>query len=127
MPFIVTVFAILFTDLLIGVFIGIAYAIYFLIKHTYRAGYTLQQRHEGHHTHYVIDLALNVSFLNKKRFGELLENIPEYSTVEINGTSSVYIDNDIPEIFQNFKTKAKLRHIELTMKGIREVETIELH
>jgi MFS superfamily sulfate permease-like transporter len=127
MPFIVTVFAILFTDLLIGVFIGIAYAIYFLIKHTYRAGYTLQQQHEGHHTHYVIDLALNVSFLNKKKFGELLENIPEYSTVEINGTSSVYIDNDILEIFQNFRTKAKLRHIELTMKGIREVETIELH
>jgi MFS superfamily sulfate permease-like transporter len=127
MPFIVTVFAILFTDLLIGVFIGIAYAIYFLIKHTYRAGYTLQERNEGHHTHYVIDLALNVSFLNKKKFGELLENIPEYSTVEINGTDSVYIDNDILEIFQNFRTKAKLRHIELVTKGIREVETIELH
>ena len=43
MPFIITIIAILFTDLLIGVLIGLAYSIYFLIKHTYRAGYTMKQ------------------------------------------------------------------------------------
>jgi MFS superfamily sulfate permease-like transporter len=127
LPFAVTVCAILFTDLLIGVLIGIAYAIYFLIKHTYRAGYTLKERLEGHIRHYRIDLALNVSFLNKRRFRELLDGIPEYAIVDIDGTNSVYIDTDILEIFHDFKAKAKNRHIELTLKGIPDIETIELH
>lgn len=126
-PFIVTVVAILFTDLLIGVLIGIAYAIYFLIKHTYRAGYTLQEIHDGHNRHFIINLALNVSFLNKKKFRELLDGIPQYSVVEINGTHSVYIDYDILEIFHDFKSKAKTRHIQLILKEIPDVETIELH
>jgi len=127
LPFIITVVAIFFTDLLIGVIIGITYAIYFLIKHTYRAGYTVEERMEGHNRHFTMVLALNVSFLNKRRLGDLLERIPEYSTVEIDGTDSVYIDNDILEIIQGFKPKARTRHIELVLKGIPEVEIIALH
>jgi MFS superfamily sulfate permease-like transporter len=126
-PFIITVIAILLTDLLIGVLIGIAYAVYFLIKHTYRAGYTLEERTEGHTRRFVIDLALNVSFLNKKRFRTLLESIPEYSIVEINAARSLYIDHDILEIFHDFKINARSRHIQLLMKGIPDVVTIGLH
>lgn len=127
LPFIVTLFAILFTDLLIGVLIGVAYSIYFLIKHTYRAGFTVQEKMEGHIKHYSIELAMNVSFLNKQRITELLDKIPEYSVVDIIGNDSVYIDHDILEIFQAFRAKAKSKHIQLTMQGIPEVETIELH
>ncbi len=127
MPFIVTVIAILLTDLLIGVLIGIAYAIYFLIKHTYRAGYTLKEKQEGHTRHFTLDLALNVSFLNKKRIMEALDRMPEYAIVEINGADSVYIDRDILEIFHDFKAKAHQKHIELRMVNIPDVETIELH
>jgi MFS superfamily sulfate permease-like transporter len=127
LPFIITVIAILFTDLLIGVLIGIGYSIYFLIKHTYRAGFTIKEKTEGHTRHFTIELALNVSFLNKKRFLEMLDNIPEYSIVDIIGSDSVYIDRDILEIFQDFKTKAHNRHIQLTLTDIPEVETIELH
>ncbi len=127
MPFVVTIGAILFTDLLIGVLIGIAFAIYFLIKHTYRAGFTVKQKTEGHTIHYTIRLALNVSFLNKKRLIEMLDKIPVYSIVEVIGTDSVYIDNDVLEIFHDFKTKAHLKHIQLLLTDIPETETIELH
>jgi len=127
LPFMVTMLAILFTDLLIGVLIGIAFSIYFLIKHTYRAGYTLEEKMEGNIRHFNIDLALNVSFLNKRRFTELLDSIPEYSVLRINGSNSVYIDNDVLEIFQNFKAKAKLKHIQLILKDVPEVVTIGLH
>ncbi|HKR03409.1 MAG TPA: SulP family inorganic anion transporter, partial [Bacteroidia bacterium] len=127
LPFIVTVIAILFTDLLIGVIIGILYALWFLIKHTYRAGYTIKETTEGHTRHFIIELALNVSFLNKKRILDMLDKIPEYSVVEIIGSDSVYIDNDILEIFSDFKSKAHQKHIQLTLKNIPEVETIELH
>ena len=127
LPFIITVISILFTDLLIGVLIGVVYSIYFLIKHTYRAGYSLKEKKEGHIKHYTIELALNVSFLNKKRIMDMLDKIPEYSVVEIIGSDSVYIDNDILEIFHDFKSKAYRKHIELLLKDIPDVETIELH
>ena len=67
LPFAVTVFAILLTDLLIGVAVGCMYAVYFLIKHTYRAGYVVKESVVNDRQHFHIDLALNVSFLNKKR------------------------------------------------------------
>ena len=127
LPFIVTVVAILFTDLLAGVLIGITYSIYFLIKHTYRAGYVLKEKMEGHTKHITIDLALNVSFLNKKRIMDMLDKVPEYSIVEIVGSDSVYIDNDILEIISSFKSKAQRKHIQLMLKDIPEVQTIELH
>lgn len=127
LPFVVTIISILFTDLLIGVLIGVAYSIYFLIKHTYRAGYVVKMRMEGNRKHIIIDLALNVSFLNKKRIMEMLDRIEENVSVEIIGTDSVYIDNDILEIIQDYKVKAQNRNIELTLKDIPEVETIELH
>ncbi|HEY0770020.1 MAG TPA: SulP family inorganic anion transporter [Sphingobacteriaceae bacterium] len=127
LPFIVTVIAILFTDLLIGVLIGIAYSIYFLIKHTYKAGFTIKESTEGHLRKFVIKLALNVSFLNKKKFMEMLDHLPEYAVVEIDGSDSIYIDRDILEIFQDYKSKAHRKHIQLTTINIPEVETIVLH
>jgi MFS superfamily sulfate permease-like transporter len=127
LPFIVTVIAILFTDILKGVLIGIVYSIYFLIKHTYKAGFIIKEKTEGYIKHYTMELALNVSFLNKKRIRDMLDKIPAYAIVEIIGTDSVYIDNDILEIFQEYKKKAHDRHIQLILKDIKEVETIELH
>ena len=57
----------------------------------------------------------------------ILDNLPEYSVVEINGSDSVYIDRDVLEIFQDFKAKAHNKHIQLVLKDIPAVETIELH
>lgn len=127
MPFIVTVVAILFTDLLIGVGIGCVYAIYFLIKHTYRAGFVVESKEIEGRMHYEIELALNVAFLNKKRLTDLLDKIPVNSVVRVDGKDSVYIDMDVLEIFSDFRAKAAFRNIDLTMINIPEVETIELH
>ena len=127
LPFIITVFAVLLTDLLIGVLIGIAFAVYYLIVHTYRAGYTIREYEIEGKKHFCIELALNVSFLNKKRISEMLDKLPEDSVVEIIGSKSVYIDHDILEIFHDFKAKAKEKNIHLVTKDIPAVETMELH
>jgi len=127
LPFIVTIIAMLFTDLLVGVGIGIAYSCYFIFKNTYKAGYTLETKMEGHIKHYFFNLAINVSFINKKRIKDELEKIPNYSVVHIEGAHSVYIDFDVSEIINEFKTKAKHKHIELHLSGIPEVETMSAH
>ncbi len=126
-PFIFTVVAILFTDLLIGVLIGLIYAIYFLFKHTYQAGFQVKEINVGHHQKYIFDLDQNVNFLNKRRLSEALDKIPEYSEVEINGLESQYIDQDILEIIQDYRSKAHLRHVQFSTLGIKSVKTIELH
>jgi MFS superfamily sulfate permease-like transporter len=126
-PFVITIISILLTDLLIGVLIGVAYSVYFIMKHTYRAGFILTERMEGHIPFLRIELALNVSFLNKKQLIELLDKVKPYSVVEVDGSRSVYIDYDILEVFSSFKKKAKSRHIDLQLKGIKEVETLEVH
>jgi MFS superfamily sulfate permease-like transporter len=127
LPFIVTVIAILITDLLIGVSIGIVFSIYFMFKHTYRAGFQLEQSKEGHNSKYIITLDQNVSFLNKRRLTDTLDRLPEYSIVYIDGTSSIYIDRDILEIIADFRSKAKRKKIQFNTEGIPEVRTIELH
>jgi MFS superfamily sulfate permease-like transporter len=127
MPFIVTVVAILFSDLLIGVGIGVAYAAYYIFKNTYKAGFTLQKKSEGHSNHYYFRLAINVSFINKKKLKDELEKIPDYSIVDIDGTHSVYIDYDVIEVVNEFKAKAHHKHIELLLQGIPDVETIGAH
>lgn len=126
-PFIVTVIAILFTDLLIGVGIGVAYAAYFIFKNTYKAGFTLDTKNEGHICHYYFRLAINVSFINKKKLKDELEKIPDYSEVDIDGSHSVYIDYDVIEIINEFKSKAHHKHIALHLSGIPDVETIGTH
>jgi len=127
LPFLVTAVAILSTDLLTGVGIGLVYALYFLIKHTFRAGYSVQEVPEGHATRYRIELAMNVSFLNKKRLAEKLDAIPPYSVVEISGERSIYVDHDILEIVHDFRAKAGRKHIQLLLHGVKDAETIELH
>lgn len=126
-PFVITVVAILLTDLLVGVLIGISFALYYLIIHTYRAGYTIREYEQDGRKHFFIELALNVSFLNKKRLSEMLDTLPEQSVVEIMGSRSVYIDHDILEILHDFKSKAHERQIRLAMHDIPNIETLELH
>jgi MFS superfamily sulfate permease-like transporter len=127
MPFIVTVVAVLFTDLLIGVGIGIAYAGYFIFKNTYKAGFTLDTEAEGSVKKYYFRLAINVSFINKKKLKDELEKIPDHAEVHIDGEDSVYIDYDVIEAINEFKAKAHHKHIKLKLSGIADVETIEAH
>jgi MFS superfamily sulfate permease-like transporter len=127
LPFVVTVIAIVLTDLLIGVLVGCLYSIYFIIKHTYKAGFVKKESLVDGRTVVVFDLAINVSFLNKKRFIDTLDRVPDHAVVTINGANSLYIDPDILEVLHDFKSKAKHKHIDLTMVRIPDVQTIELH
>ena len=77
--------------------------------------------------HYLFHLAINVSFINKKKIKEELEHIPDYSVVEIDGRHSVYIDYDVLEVISEFKAKAPHKHVQLILHGIKDVETIGGH
>lgn len=127
LPFIVTLIAILFTDLLIGVAIGVAYGAYFIFKNTYKAGFSLEREVIDYKTHYNFQLAMNVSFINKNKIKTELEKVPEKAVVHIDGSNSIYIDYDVIEVINEFKLKAKHKNIELHLVDIPDVKTLETH
>lgn len=117
-PFIVTILGIVFTDLLIGIGLGIAVAIFQILWKNYQVPYTFESDNLKKGGPVKIQLAENVSFLNKAGILHTLNNIPENKHVIIDGTHAKDIHPDIIEIIDNFKENAKTRNI--------TIETINL-
>lgn len=120
-PFIVTVIAVVFTDLLKGVGVGLVVSIYFILKGNMKLAYFF--RKEKHHTGETIhiELAQEVSFLNKAAIKQTLAHLPENCTVIIDAANTVYIDYDVLEMikdFMNFGSKDK--NISVVLKEFKE-------
>lgn len=117
-PFFATVVGIVFTDLLVGVGIGLAIAVVNLLLENYRLPFNIEhQTHsKGESVRFV--LAQQVSFLNKASILQSLMAIPEDSTIEIDATGSIYVHADVVEIIDDFVVGAKARNIEVIIKGL---------
>ncbi len=123
-PFVVTIVVVLMTDLLIGVSIGLLFSIYYIIQHNFKESYDLSKDHYQGLDRYVLKLHSNVTFLNKVKIKDALEQVPPYTVLTIDGSEVHFIDFDILEIISEFKTKAHDRHIELHLVNIKVVETV---
>ena len=127
LPFIITIIVILSTDLLIGVSIGLLISIYFIIQNNFRAEYKITKTlRNGFETDY-IKLNSNVTFLNKVSLRKILDEVPEYSVLTIDGSDCNFIDYDILEIISEYHNKAHDRHIELHLIGIKKVNVTAVH
>ena len=121
-PFIITVFAILLTDLLKGVIIGLIIGLFYALKHSYRNTYHLKdviQHQNGDTTHH-ITLAEEVSFFNKGSIINLLNNIPKNSTVIIDCSNSKSISYDVAVLFKEFKETSATKNIKFQTIGFIE-------
>ncbi|MFI5185845.1 MAG: SulP family inorganic anion transporter [Chitinophagales bacterium] len=127
LPFIITIIVILSTDLLVGVCIGLLLSIYFIVQNNFKAEYkiTTTQRY-GIETEY-IKLNSNVTFLNKVKLRKVLDEVPEYCVLTIDGSECNFIDYDILEIISEYENKAHDRHIELHLVGIEKVNVTAVH
>jgi MFS superfamily sulfate permease-like transporter len=125
-PFIVTVIAVVLTDLLKGVGIGLAVSIFFILRGNMKLAYFFkkEEHHEGETIH--IDLAQEVSFLNKAAIKQTLAHLPPNSKVVIDAASTVYIDFDVLELirdFLNFGSKDK--NIDVTLLNFKKAYRME--
>ena len=124
LPFIITIVAVLLTDLLIGVGIGLLAGVFFILKANYESSYYMHEiiNEKEHLTR--IELSENVSFLNKASIVRVLDELPETNMVVIDGSKSEFIDHDVLEAIQNFKTNAKDKDVEVVLLNVPEVATI---
>jgi MFS superfamily sulfate permease-like transporter len=127
LPFIFTIVIILLTDLLIGVSIGLLLSAYFIIQNNFKAEYKITETTQQGIPNYYIKLNTNVTFLNKVNLRKALDQIEEYSVLTIDGSECNFIDYDILEAISEYGNKAKDRHIELHLIGIKKVEIIAVH
>lgn len=117
-PFVVTVIAILVTDLLQGILIGMSVAIFFILRNNYKFPYHYEKNKAAPEEQIRIELSEEVSFLNKGSMLLALRNIPNNAEVLIDGTRSKNIDYDVLEIIQNFKDTTEEKNIRLELKNI---------
>lgn len=125
-PFIVTVIAVVATDLLKGVGIGLAVSIFFILRGNMKLAYYFKkEKHQEGETIY-IDLAQEVSFLNKAAIKQTLAHLPENSKVIIDAANTVYIDYDVLELLRDFLTYgSKEKNISVTLRNFKEVYEME--
>lgn len=111
-PFIVTVVAILLTDLLVGIFIGLLVGVYFVLRSNYKSAiFTIKDEYR-----YLIRFRKEVTFLNKASLKAHLERIPDNTAVLIDATKSEFIDTDIVELVNDFIVNAETRGIRVYIK-----------
>ena len=123
-PFIITIMAVLFTDLLKGVSIGLILGFFFILKDNAKAGSHLRRDAVGDAedpSHLHLRLPEHVSFLNKASIVTTLEQLPTGSRVILDGTRTTAIDHDVLEAIEAFRQAAPARGIDLELRGIRQV------
>lgn len=126
-PFIVTILAILFTDLLIGICVGLAVGIFFILKANYKSPYFFHKEEHRDREIIKIKLSEHVSFLNKASIVLTLDHIPKNSHVIIDGENSTFIDYDVLEAIQEFKKTAHERNIKVELLNIGDVAVMDMH
>lgn len=114
-PFIVTIVAIIFTDLLTGVMSGVLVGLGFALHHSYRNSYFMKdviETEDGKTIHH-IQLAQEVSFFNKASIIEFLEKIPSHSKVILDFTHSRSVSYDVAEYIKEYILHAPLKGVEI--------------
>jgi MFS superfamily sulfate permease-like transporter/carbonic anhydrase len=126
LPFCVTILAILFTDLIQGISIGLVIGIFYLLKKNAKNTYHIIDEKYYHDNTLRIVIPQVASFLSKSNIRQILEGIKPGSKVIIDATNSEYIDPDVLEIIQDFVNTTSIgNNITTSVIGFKEKYEIE--
>ncbi len=121
-PFIVTVLGIVLKDLLFGIGLGLAVGIVVVLYKSYKNSHFLHKEDVSNGKQKMkMTLAEEVTFFNKGAILKELDNLPENSFLELDVRKTVFLDNDIIEILEDFAEKAKNRNIDIHLISERGV------
>ena len=120
-PFALTVVSIVLTDLLVGIGIGMAISLAFILSSNVRRPLRgIMEHHLGGDVLHV-ELANQVSFLNRAALDQVFESIPRGGHILLDAENTVYIDPDILSMIRDFKEKtAPVRGVQVSLRGFRD-------
>jgi carbonic anhydrase len=120
--FMTTIVAIVATDLLKGVFIGLVVAIFFILRRNFMNPSKLSKENIDGVDVYTLTLSEETTFINKASIAKTLDDIPANSKLIIDGEKSFFISADVLENIQDYVDfTSKLKNIEVTTKGIKPI------
>jgi MFS superfamily sulfate permease-like transporter len=115
-PFMATILGVLFTDLLKGIGIGMAFAIFYILKSNYKNHFSREVKQDQT----IITLSEEVTFLNKSGIQEMLFKAKPNTKLVIDGSKCRSIDHDVLEMLDEFKNfGAKNKNIDFQMLNIK--------
>ena len=121
LPFAITVIAIVFTNLLTGILIGLGVSLLFILYSNFRR--PIHQVLEKHLSGNVmrIELPPQVSFLNRAAMQKSLYSIPAGGSILVDARNADYIDPDILDLLADFNdVTAKAHGVEFKTVGLKE-------
>ena len=118
LPFLVTIIGIVFTDLLLGIGIGVHAAIVVILFQNFQLPFQIDNVEQERGEKVQITLAQNVTFLNKASVLQTLDSIPAESSVMIDTSKSVFIHPDVVEIIDNYVVGAQAKSIAVEVIGL---------
>ena len=121
-PFVVTVIGIVFTDLLVGIGLGLLVGIVVILIKSFQNSHFLHKEGEDVDDGKIkMTLAEEVTFFNKGAILKELDKLPKDSYLELDVRKTTYLDHDIIEILEDFAIKAKERHIDIKLISERGI------
>ncbi|MEN8250192.1 MAG: SulP family inorganic anion transporter [Bacteroidota bacterium] len=127
-PFVVTILGIIFTDLLIGIGLGLIVGLFIILLRNYRNSHFLHMEdklNSDDHHKVKITFSEEVTFLNKAAIRNELCKIEPESEVTIDMSKSVRVDYDVLEIIDNFKHTAADKGIKVKLMSRGDKETLD--
>lgn len=122
-PFILTTTAILLTDLLIGICLGLVVSVIIVLLNHFQNGVKVDKEHYVHGKIIRIKLAEQISFLNRPALMRVLRKIKDNSTVIIDASHCYTIDTDLQALIDDFISDAKFRKIQVKLVGLSNLHT----
>ncbi|MGH8553570.1 MAG: carbonic anhydrase family protein, partial [Methylococcales bacterium] len=89
----------------------------------HKSAFILHTEHERNKT--ILHLSKNVSFLNKADIFKVLKQIPRNSELVLDATQCVFLDYDVYELINNFKTETRRKNIHFQMENFRGYGVLE--
>ncbi|MEZ6137807.1 MAG: carbonic anhydrase family protein [Pirellulaceae bacterium] len=126
LPFIATIIAILFSDLLIGIIIGMSVGIFFVLRSNSRNPFTFKEEKYSAGDVIRLKLAHQVTFLNRASLLDTLAKLPKESEIIFDASDTDYIDQDVLELLRAFREEeAPARKIRLNMVNFKQSYSME--
>jgi MFS superfamily sulfate permease-like transporter len=116
LPYVVTVVAILLTDLLIGISIGLCISLFFILQEHLRAPCFIVEQDDEITTK--IRLNEHLTFLHKASLTAALQEFTPGSKVIIDGSKCKRIDHDVLDVLREFKASATNRLLHIDIRGV---------
>jgi MFS superfamily sulfate permease-like transporter len=121
-PFIVTILGIVFTDLLVGIGLGLVVGVAVILIKSFQNSHFLHIEDNSNGKHKIkMTLAEEVTFINKGAILKELESIPRDTILELDVRNTRFLDYDIVEILEDFSEKARQRNINIKVTSEKDV------